>query len=244
MNTRNDGYHIDINGMPVRVVRKNIKYLHVGVYPPDGVVRVAAPKKLDDDAVRLAVISRLGWIHRKQSEFESQDRQSLREFVTGESHYLEGRRYRLDVSEHDGPPGVRLVNNKTMELKVRPGSDRAAREVVLHRWYRVLLRRQLLSLIEKWEPVFGERVAEARIKRMKTRWGTCSNEARRIWLNLELAKKPASCTEYILVHEMIHLIERRHNDKFRDLMDRFMPKWRVYRDELNRAPLAHAEWTY
>ena len=244
MNTREAGHLIDISGMPVHVVRKDIKNLHVGVYPPSGRVRVAAPMRLDDDAVRLAVISRLGWIHRKQAEFERQDRQSLREFVTGESHYFEGQRYRLDVTERDGPPSVRLLNNTTMGLSVRPGSDRKIREAAFHGWYRVHLRGRLPALVAKWEPVIGERVAEVRIRKMKTRWGTCNREDRRIWLNLELVKKPASCLEYILVHEMVHLLERGHNDRFRDLMDRFMPKWRIHRDELNRAPLAHAEWTY
>ena len=236
--------HIEVQGTPVEVVRKDIKNLHVGVYPPSGRVRVAAPMRLDDDAVRLAVTSRLGWIRRKQAAFEQQDRQSQRELVTGESHFYAGRRYRLDVTERDCPPTVRLRNNTTMELCVRPGASRDVREAVLHRWYRRQLRDQLPSLLDKWEPKVEARVAEVRIKRMKTRWGTCSRDARRIWLNLELAKKPASCIEYILVHEMVHLIERSHNDRFRDLMDWLMPQWRVYRDELNRAPLAHVDWRY
>ena len=244
MATRVRGHHLDVRGTRVEVVRKDIKNLHVGVYPPNGRVRVAAPCHLNEDAVRLAVISRLGWIRRKQAEFEQQDRQSQREFVTGESHYFEGRRYRLDVIKSDSPLGVRLLNNTTMELSISPGADRDKREVVLHRWYRHQLRKRLPALLEKWEPKVGARVAEVRIKRMKTRWGTCSKEARRIWLNLELVKKPVSCLEYILVHELVHLIECRHNDQFRGLMDRVMPQWRLYRDELNRAPLAHADWRY
>ena len=238
------GRRIDVRGTPVEVVRKDIKHLHVGVYPPSGRVRVAAPQRLDDDAVRLAVISRLGWIRRKQAEFEQQDRQSQREFVTGESHYFEGRRYRLDVVKSDGPPTVRLLNNTRMELSVRPAADRDKREAVLHRWYRRRLRDRLPALLAKWEPKVGARAAEVRIKKMKTRWGSCNSAARRIWLNLELVKKPVSCLEYIVVHEMVHLIERHHNEKFRGLMDRLMPQWRLHRDELNRAPLAHADWTY
>ena len=226
------------------VVRKDIKHLHVGVYPPSGRVRVAAPLRIDDDAVRLAVISRLGWIRRKQAEFEQQDRQSQREFVTGESHYVEGRRYRLDVIESDGPQTVCLLNNSTMALRVHPGADRDKREAVLHRWYRRQLRGRVPALLAKWEPEVGARVAEVRIRKMKTRWGTCNSAARRIWLNLELVKKPASCLEYIMVHEMVHLIECHHNEQFRGLMDRLMPQWRLYRDELNRAPLAHADWRY
>ena len=238
------GHRIDVRGTPVEVVRKDIKHLHVGVYPPSGRVRVAAPLRLDDNAVRLAVISRLGWIRRKQAEFEQQDRQSQRQFVTGESHYFEGRRYRLDVIKSDSPPTVRLLNNTRMELSVRPGADRDKREAVLHRWYRGRLRGRLPALLAKWEPKVGERAAEVRIRKMKTRWGACNSDARRIWLNLELVKKPVSCLEYIVVHEMVHLIERHHNEKFRGLMDRLMPRWRLHRDELNHAPLAHADWTY
>ena len=244
MTTKVRGHYIEVGGTPVEVVRKDIKNLHVGVYPPAGRVRVAAPLRLDDDALRMAVISRLGWIRRKQAEFEQQDRQSQRELVTGESHYFGGRRYRLDVIENNGRPHVHLINNTRMALHVRPGADRATREAVLHQWYRSQLRDLLPSLLEKWEPQVGVRVAEVRIKKMKTRWGTCSRDARRIWLNLELVKKPVSCLEFIVVHEMVHLIERGHNEQFRDLMDRLMPQWRAYRDQLNRAPLAHADWSY
>ena len=238
------GHFIHVRGTPVEIVRKDIKNLHLGVYPPNGRVRVAAPLYLDDDAVRLAVISRLGWIRRKQADFEQQNRQSQREFVTGESHYFQGRRYRLDVTEHNSPPTVRLVNNTTMALSVRPETDRDMREAVLYRWYRRELRDQLPALLAKWEPRVGVTVADMRIRKMKTLWGSCNIEARRIWLNLELVKKPASCLEYVFVHEMVHLIERSHNARFQALMDRFMPQWRLYRDELNRAPLAHADWRY
>ena len=238
------GHFIHVRGTPVEIVRKDIKNLHLGVYPPNGRVRVAAPLYLDDDAVRLAVISRLGWIRRKQADFEQQNRQSQREFVTGESHYFQGRRYRLDVTEHNSPPTVRLLNNTTMGLSVRPGTDRDMREAVLYRWYRRELRDQLPALLAKWEPRVGVTVADVRIRKMKTLWGSCNIEARRIWLNLELVKKPASCLEYVLVHEMVHFIERSHNARFQGLMDRFMPQWRMHRDELNQAPLAHADWRY
>ena len=238
------GHYIEVQGTPVEVVRKDIKNLHVGVYPPGGRIRVAAPLHLDDDALRMAVISRLGWIRRKQSEFEQQDRQSQREFVSGESHYFEGRRYRLNMIEDEGRPSVRLINNTRMALRVRRGADRDTREAVLHQWYRSQLRDRLPALLEKWEPRVGIQVSEVRIKRMKTRWGTCNSEACRIWLNLELIKKSTSCLEFILVREMVHLIERSHNEQFRDLMGRLMPQWRAHRDHLNRAPLAHADWNY
>ena len=235
---------IEVQGIAVEVVRKDIKNLHIAVYPPSGRVRVAAPLAFDDTAVRMAVISRLDWIRRQQATFKKQDRQSQREFVTGESHYFKGRRYRLDVVEHDAPPKVWLPNNTKIVLRVRPDSDRDTREAVMQRWYRGHLRAQIPPLLEKWESKIGVSVAEVRIKKMKTLWGACNIEAKRIWLNLELAKKPESCLVYILVHEMVHLLERKHNDRFRALMDGFLPQWRSYRDTLNRAPLAHENWGY
>lgn len=239
-----DRHQIEVGAISVEVVRKEIKHLHVGVYPPHGRVRVAAPLRLDDEDIRLAVVSRLGWIRRQQDGFEQQDRQSQRELVTGESHYYLGRRYLLDVVERAGPPTVLLADNTTMRLQVRPGADRDARDAVLQRWYRRRLREQIPGLVAKWEPKVGRTVSDVGIKRMKTRWGSCNADARRIWLNLELAKKPVACLEYILVHEMVHLIERHHTERFRELMDALMPSWKICRDELNRAPLAHEEWRY
>lgn len=236
--------HIEVGGLAVEVVHKEIKNLHVGVYPPLGRVRVAAPVHLDDEAVRLALVSRLGWIRRRQREFARQDRQSQREMVSGESHYFQGRRYLLEVKESGGTPGVRLVGHTPMELRVAPGSDRDQREAVLQRWYRRQLRALVPPLLAKWEPPVGKSVADVRIKRMKTRWGSCNVDARRIWLNLELIKKPVTCLEYVLVHEMVHLRERHHTEQFQQWMDRLMPTWRIHRDELNRAPLAHEEWQY
>ena len=235
---------IDVNGLAVEVVRKNIKHLYVGVYPPAGRVRVSAPLRIDKDAIRLAVISRLGWIRKRQAQFEQQERQSEREYVSGESHYFEGRRYRLDVIEQNSPPAVLLLNNSILALGVRPGTDRSQREATLDHWYRGQLRDRLPALVEKWEQKIGVQANEVRIRKMKTRWGTCNSRARRIWLNLELMKKPASCLEYVVVHELVHLLERKHNNRFKDLMDKHMPQWRTHRDELNRAPRAHGNWEY
>ena len=235
---------IEVSGIPVEVVRKDIKNLHLAVYPPNGRVRVAVPERTNDETVRLAVISRLGWIRKQQKALEQQQRQSEREMVTGESHFVQGRRYRLNVIEHDAPPEITIRNGKTLELRVRPDTEREKRDDVLQRWYRQLLRDQIPGLLTKWEPIIGVDVAQCGIKRMKTKWGTCNIEAKRIWLNLELAKKPAACLEYILVHEMVHLLERYHNDNFRAYMDQFLPQWRTHRDELNKAPLAREEWIY
>jgi predicted metal-dependent hydrolase len=239
-----DRHQIQVSGIAVDIVRKDIKNLHLGVYPPRGRVRVAAPLHLDDDAVRFAVISRLAWIRRQQAGFERQDRQSQRELVTGESHYFAGQRYRLDVIEHDGPPTVSVPNHTTMKLRASPGANRDSRDAALQKWYRKRLKEQLRPLVAKWEPKVGVTVADVRIKKMKTRWGSCSAEAQRIWLNLELAKKPTSCLEYLLVHEMVHFLERHHTDRFRAYMDKLLPSWRLHRQELNRAPLAHEEWQY
>ncbi len=222
----------------MEVVRKKIKHIYFRVYPPDGRVRVTAPLRLSESAVRRAIDSRLGWIRRQQKSVRGQDQPSQLEMITGESHWFFGQSYILDVIEHDGPPEVALPNSTTLELRVPPGSDKDTREAVIQGWYRQRLREQIPPLIAKWEPEIGVSVAEWRIKRMRTRWGSCNVEARRIWLNLELAKRPASCLEYIVVHEMVHLLEHRHNGRFRAFLDRFMPQWRLHRDELNRGPLA------
>lgn len=235
---------ITVDGLIIDVVRKDIKNLHLAVYPPHGRVRIAVPLRVDDEAVRLAVITRLGWIKRQQAKFEVQERQSARDYVTGESHYFQGARFLLNVVYQDGAPGVYLRNKTRLDLMVRPGSDTAQRERVLLAWYRRALKRLIPPLIARWESVIGVEIAEWGVKQMKTRWGTCNIDARRIWLNLELVKKPESCLEYIIVHEMVHLFERHHNDRFVAHMDKFMPQWRLFRDELNREPLGHAEWAY
>jgi predicted metal-dependent hydrolase len=237
-------HQIHVSGLTVDVVRKAIKNLHLGVYPPDGRVRVAVPLAVSDEAVRLAVIGKLGWIRRQRKGFAGQDRQSEREMVSGESHYFLGRRMRLRVIEHNGTAKVVVRNTRFIDLHVRPGTSGEERGHVLNRWYRAQLKTLIPPLLEKWQPVLGVHVADWGIKRMKTKWGSCNVDARRIWFNLELAKKPVRCLEYIAIHELVHLLERHHNDRFTALMDRFLPQWRLCRDELNRAPLAHETWSY
>jgi len=239
-----DSHRITVSGVTVEVVRKAIKNLHLGVYPPAGRVRVAAPLAMSDDAVRLAVIGKLGWIKRQQAKFEAQPRQSEREMVSGESHYVFGRRYRLRVVEHARAGRVVLRTKTRLELHVRRGADATERERVLRRWYRERLRELIPPLLAKWEGRLGVRVAGWGIRKMKTKWGACNVDARRIWLNLELAKKPVPCLEYLIVHELMHLIEQNHTDRFLALMDRHLPNWRRYRQELNAAPLAHESWRY
>jgi hypothetical protein len=237
-------HQIIVNNFVVDVIRKDIKNLHLGVYPPAGRIRVAAPLQVNDEAVRLFTISRLAWIKRQQARFADQERQSAREFVSGESHYYQGHRYLLNVIYHKGPPAVIIRNNRSIDLFVRNGSDIVQRERVLHSWYRQQLKAEIAPLITKWEAIIGVQIAEWGVKQMKTRWGTCTIKGRRIWLNLELIKKPIHCLEYVIVHEMVHLLERHHNERFIAHMHRFMPLWQHYRAELNRAPLGHESWTY
>ena len=237
-----DQFNMKIRGLPVEVVRKSIKNLHVGVYPPAGRVRVAAPEAMSKDAVRLAVINKLSWIKKQRAKFKGQPRQSTRRMVTGETHFFLGQRYRLRVVEQDQPSKVSLLNSSTMELVVRCGSTSQQREKAIQEWQRAQLKEVAKPLIAKCEKVVGVSVKDWRIKRMKTKWGSCNSEAGRIWLNLELAKKPIECIEYVITHELNHFLERNHNDRFVAHMDRFLPKWKLIRDRLNAAPLAHEHW--
>jgi len=232
-----------IGGLSVAVVRKRIKNLHVGVYPPEGRVRVAAPLALSEEAVRLAVIQKSSWIKRQQARFRAQRRQSRREFVSGESHYFLGRRYRLNVIYQAGPSRVALHRLGRIDLIVSPQSDAAHRERVFFSWYREQLSAMCERMIERWADELGVEIAQWSIKQMKTKWGSCNVDARRIWLNLQLAKKPVHSLEYVIVHELAHLRARRHDEKFIALMDQHMPAWRSYRDELEEAPLGHEAWT-
>lgn len=234
--------NITVSGLSIEVVRKDIKNLHIGVYPPHGRVRVAAPLTLNNDAVQLAVIGKLGWIKRQQAKFEAQPRQSQREMVNGESHYFLGRRYRLRVYEHEGPSKVVLRGKASIDIFVRPNTTSEQRELILQRWYRQQLKMLIPPLLEKWQAVLGVQITEWRIKKMKTKWGSCNIDARRIWFNLELAKKPVQSIEYIVVHELVHLIERHHNDRFMEIVDKCMPNWQILRNELNRSPLGHENW--
>jgi len=233
-----------VGGLRVAVVRKAIKHLHLGVYPPHGRVRVAAPLAVADEAVRLAVIGKLGWIKRQRAKFENQPRQSRREMVSGETHYFLGWRCRLHVHRQEGPSRVALRGKAAIDLFIRPGATREEREQVLQQWYRRQIKLLVPPLFEKWQRALGVKARAWGIKRMKTKWGSCTIEAGRVWLNLELVKKPARCLEYLVVHELMHLRERHHGERFTALMDRALPSWRTRRAELNRAPLAQDTWEY
>jgi len=235
---------ITVSDIPVEIVRKNIKNIHLGVYPPEGSVRISVPNHITDENVRLAVVLRLSWIKKQQEEFRKQPRQTVREFVTGESHYYQGRRYILEVIKIRGKHSLCLKNNSKMVLRVSPGTTKANKELVVHNWYRLQLRKNIGGLLEKWQPIIGKQARSWGIKKMKTKWGSCNIKDARIWINLELAKKSPECLEYILVHELVHLHERHHNDNFLRLMDKFLPHWRQSRDLLKNEPLAHEDWQY
>jgi predicted metal-dependent hydrolase len=237
-------HQITVNDIVIDVVRKDIKNLHLAVYPPKGRVRIATPLKVDDEAVRLFAISKLSWIRKNQAKYVNQERQTERKFVSGESHYFSGQRYMLNLIPHSGHQKVIIRTKKYIDLYIKPDSSVEQREAVMMNWYRKSLKEQIPALIEKWEKIIGVEVTVWEVKKMKTKWGTCNREAKRIWLNLELAKKPEHCLEYIIVHEMVHFLERNHTEKFVAYMDRFMPLWKNYKQELNRLTLKHEVWEY
>lgn len=236
--------NIVINDIEIEVIKKNIKNVHLSVHPPAGRVRLAAPENMDEEAIRLFAISKLSWIKKQRKEFDTQERQSVREFLSGESHYFMGTRYLLNVIESSEKQRVELRNKKYMDLYVRPGHTKGKRERIVSQWYREELKRLIPEYIEKWEGTIGVTVNEWGVKLMKTKWGTCNEKDKRIWINLELAKKNPRCIEYIIVHEMVHLLERHHNDRFKAYMDEFLPNWKSIRDELNEMIYESSQWTY
>ena len=229
--------HFEIGGIRVEVARKDIRNLHLSVYPPNGAVRIAAPRWMEAEAIRLFAINKLGWIRRQQRKLRQQEREPAREYIERESHYVWGRRYLLEVVEHDAAPDVQLKHRKLV-LRVRPGTGTERRETILHEWYRGRLREALPPLLDKWQPQVGRKASHVYVQRMKTNWGSCNPGKHHVRLNTELAKKPPECLDYIVLHELVHLREATHNERFIAWMDRLMPRWRERRDQLNRLPLA------
>lgn len=225
-----------VGDLTVELVRKDIKHLHLGVYPPAGRVRVAAPLALDDDAVRLAVVRRLTWIHKQQRRFEAQPRQSAREMIDGESHYIFGQRYRLRIEFATGQQGI-TTGGSRMLLRCHPGADTAKRWRVLERHYRRELKTCLAPLVDQWASTLGLEIPDWRVRWMKTKWGSCATHSRRIWFNLALARVPVECIEYVVAHEMLHLIDPTHGERFIQLLDQYLPEWRLRRDQLNAQTL-------
>lgn len=242
MNTKAIHSEMLVGNLQVSILKKAVKNLHLNVLPPHGKVRVSVPPSMDDDAIRVFIASKLPWINKQIEKFKSQPRESKREYMTGESHYFQGKRYLLHVVESEGRAKVEIRNKKYLDLHISKDGSSAERERVLTEWYRKELKKQVPVLLEKWEKIMGVKANEWRVKYMKTKWGTCNSQAKRIWINLELAKKPLRCLEYIIVHELAHLLERSHNERFVAYMNKFMPEWRVRKDELNKFILTYEEW--
>ncbi len=233
---------IRVSDIPVEVVRKDIKNIYFRVYPPEGSVRVSAPRYISEERIRLAVVARLSWLRKQREKLSRQPGRTEREYISGESHYYQGERYILEVVEQSGKHSLCLMNNAKMRLQVSPGTTRENRRRVMDNWYRQQLKGVIPELLEKWQPILDKRVNSWGVKRMKTRWGSCNIRAARIWLNLELAARPRECLEYVLVHELVHLHERYHNANFKRLMDAYLPGWRESRDMLRQEPVLHEGW--
>ncbi|MGD8865430.1 MAG: SprT family zinc-dependent metalloprotease [Anaerolineales bacterium] len=227
---------ITIDGIHIELERKRVKNVNFTIYPPDGRVRISAPHRMSEKKLHQVIRSKLPWIKRHRTQIKSKAWVKPYKYVSGERHAFMGEVYQLDVIQHDAAPSIEIQADDKILLRVRRGSSREKREKVLREWYRAELKKLIPPLIARWEPVIGVEVAEWGVKRMKTRWGSCNTKAHRIWVNLELAKHPIERLEYIVVHEMVHLLEHRHNKRFYAYMDRFLPEWRQHREALKVAP--------
>ncbi len=241
MNINNQ--QIKLGDISLDVVRKDIKNVHLSVYPPTGRVRISAPLRMNLDTLRIFAISKLSWIKKHKNKYLNQKRESPREYISRESHYFLGKRHLLKVVEHDAPPKV-AIKHETLEMYIRPNTGLEKRGEILDEWYRQQLKEIVPGMISQYEELMKVKVDEFGIKKMKTKWGTCSIGAKRIWLNLELAKKQRHYIQYIIAHEMLHLLERRHNDLGMSYLEKVDPQWRVFKEELNRATLIHANWNH
>jgi len=237
------GTQIRLGDIAVDVVLKDIKNVHLSVHPPTGKVRISAPSRMSLETIRVFAISKLGWIKQQQRKLRDQERETRREYLDRESHYVWGKRYLLKVIESEEAPAVELKHSK-MHLRVRPGASEEKKQAIVEAWYRDRLKQAVPSLIEKWGPIIGVKVKRFFVQKMKTKWGSCNPNFKSIRLNTELAKKPRECLEYIVVHEMVHLLEPTHNSRFVALTDQFMPKGQFYREVLNRLPVHHERWRY
>lgn len=234
---------LQLGDLALDVVRKDIKNVHLSVHPPSGKVRIAAPERMTLDNIRVFAIAKLPWIREQQQKMLEQERESPREFLDRESHYVWGKRYLLKIIERDEPAGVHMSHSRLI-LQCRRGADQARKQAVLEEWYREQVKAGAPALLAKWEPLIGVQVARLFVQRMKTKWGSCNHRAGTIRLNTDLAKKPRDCMEYILVHEMVHLIEPTHNARFIELMNWFLPNWNSRQQMLNRLPVRHESWSF
>lgn len=234
---------IELGDISVDVLHKDIKNIHLSVNPPDGKVRISAPLRMELDTIRVFAISKLAWIKKEQKKMLEQERETPREYLERESHYLWGKRYLMKIVEKNKTPNVVLAHD-AMILTIRPGATEEKRQAVVDEWYRAQLREKAAPLITQWESYLEVKVNRLFVQRMKTRWGSCNPEKGYIRLNTHIAKKPSKCLEYLIVHEMLHMLEPTHNARFKILMERFMPQWEVHRHLLNRLPVSHEDWRY
>lgn len=224
---------IKVNKIAVEVEWKDIKNIHLTVYPPDARVHISAPMSMQLDSIRLYIITKLEWINKRIEMIRNQARQTEREYVSGENHYYKGIRYRLNVIYQQAPPVVLINGTQFIDLYVREGSAIDKRAEIMREWYRAELKDTLKPMVEKWEELLHVKAKCWEVKQMKTLWGSCNHKTQRIIFNLELIKKPTHCIEYIVAHEMTHLVERLHNSKFTAILDTHIPTWRLLKDELN-----------
>jgi predicted metal-dependent hydrolase len=232
--------NLTINNIEIEVQKKKIKNLHLSVLPPQGRVRISAPQNMNDEAVRMFAITKISWIKKQQDKFRNQARQCKRQYVSGESVYLWGKRYRLDVIYSNVRNDITIKGDRLI-LQVREASTVEQRANVLNAWYREHIKREIPNLLDKWQKIIGVTALDWGVKNMKTRWGTCNVKDKRIWLNLQLAKKYPQCLEYVVVHELVHLLEKNHNKIFIAYMDKFLPDWRTTKEELNELILDFME---
>lgn len=234
---------LDLGDLHAEVIRKPIKHVHLSVYPPDGRVRISAPTSMALDTIRLYAITKLGWIKRQQSKILAQERETPREYLDRESHYVWGKRYLLKVIPTQASPTIKRKHSM-LELHSRPGSTDAKHAELLEVWYREQIKAAVPALLARWQPLMGVNATRLHVQRMRTKWGSCNPATGLIRLNTDLAKKPPQCLEYILVHELTHLLEPTHNARFQSLLDGFIPHWRQIKAELNRLPVRHEDWEY
>lgn len=232
---------LQLGDVVVDVVQKDIKNLHLSVHPPTGRVTISAPLRMKTDAIRVFAVTKLGWIKQQQKKQREQVRSAPRDYVEKESHYIWGRRYLLSVIEEDAPSRMHVSGNR-IKLHMRPGTPSAKRQAIMEHWYRDELKRALPALLSKWETKLGVKPSKVFVQRMKTKWGSCNHRAKHLRFNSELAKKPKKLLEYIVVHELAHLLEPTHNERFFALLNQYYPNWCEVREQLNELPLAPEDW--
>ena len=230
---------MNISGIPIEVCKKNIKNMHLYVKPPNGRVTVSAPLAMSDEAIERFIRTRVSWIKKQIIKFDNQLRQTEREYVSGETLYVWGKQYYLQTGY--GNKNSLVLSGDKAELIVRKGSSAKQRDNFVHEWYRELLKAEILRILPKWEKITGLKAKNWQTKYMTTRWGTCSMKTSKIWLNLQLAKKTPECLEYVILHELVHLVEKTHNELFISLMNRYMPMWREVKATLNGQTLDYME---